>query len=435
MGLLRHAEWPLYLFAILAPLPTLWYPIHDLPLGKGSLDLLVASSFIGSVLRPGATDEPAVTAPLRWWVLCMVVLTYAALWNTALRFDLPKPLTRDNSVLADWKNYVLMLMLYLLAFRTIRTEQQARVLANCMVGVLLYMVWREMTGFVAGESFSYNRRADGPFWVMGLNSNHYAAFVSSTAALALGIAMTAGPGRRRWLHFGALAGALYPIFFAYSRGAYAAILVAVTCLAMLRSRLALVVLAIFVLSWQQVVPDTVVQRIQMTESADGELEESAAERLVVWERAKTIFSDHPVMGIGFNGFWFASQDLNLHNVHNYYLQMAAEMGTVGLVMLVALLVASARHGLRLYRRASSAFTSGLGLGLVGVTCSVAVANFFGDRFSYLEINSYLFLLLGAVDRCLALPAVASQIVPPAEEVPPTPARKNHASLSVRHGNG
>ncbi|MFV3255149.1 hypothetical protein, partial [Klebsiella pneumoniae] len=55
------------------------------------------------------------------------------------------------------------------------------------MGVVLFMVWREFSSFAAGDSFSWSRRANGPFWVCGLNANHFGAFIAHYSVLALGM--------------------------------------------------------------------------------------------------------------------------------------------------------------------------------------------------------------------------------------------------------
>jgi hypothetical protein len=56
----------------------------------------------------------------------------------------------------------------------------------------------------------------------------------------------------------------------------------------------------------------------------------------------------------------------------------------------------------LFRKAKDPFLASLGLGLAGwVVCSF-VANCFGDRWMYLQVNGYMWVLGGLVSRALAL---------------------------------
>lgn len=399
IGIARRAELPVFLFAILAPLPTLWYPIQGFPFGKDTMDLLIVSAVIGAwVQRPKFVPGGRPIAPHSGFFWLLVLVSYIAVWKVTLRFGLSLPVTKDNPVLADWKNFVMMMLLYVVVFNAVKTRQHLQTLTMIFISVVLFMVWREFSSFVAGESFSYNRRANGPFWVVGLNANHFGAFIAHYAVFALGMYAVDTNKIRRRLYLGTFIGSLYPLFYSYSRGAYVAVLAALFVLGLVRWRLLLVLLTVFMFTWAAVLPDSVVDRINTTEGEDGELEESAALRIVVWDLAKQLFSDNPIFGIGFNGFYFASEGLHLRNVHNYYLQTAAEQGIVGIVLLLALFGKAVHSGWRLYRDGDTDFFKAMGLGFVICVVAVMVTNVFGDRFSQLALGASFFVLFGMIDR-------------------------------------
>lgn len=397
-GIVWRAELPLLLYAILAPLPTLWYPTQVIPLGKDTMDLLIISGLIGGWLRSAAPDPEASR---RGFIVLFLVVAWLAVWNVTLRYGFALPISGANPVLSLWKNYTIMVLLYVVAFNALAKPQHVRWLVLTCMGVLLFMVWRELAGFAAGSSFSYGKRANGPFWIVGLNANHFGAFIAHYAALALGLYAVDTDRMRRRIYLAAFVLSLYPLFYSYSRGAYAALLVAMVVLGVLRYRFLLVVVAVLAFSWQVVLPESVVDRIQMTEGADGELEESAALRIVVWELAQRLFIENPVFGIGFSGFVWASAHLPLHNTHNYYLQTAAEQGVIGVILLLLLFGKALMSGWRLYRDGVTPFWRGLGLGFIACTFAVMITNVFGDRFSQLALGSYFFILFGAVDRAWA----------------------------------
>jgi len=408
LGILWRAELPVMLYAVLAPLPTLWYPTHDFVFGKDTMDLLIASAMLGVVVNKGGFQR----TPHLGWIVAISVYTYAALWNTTLRFGLDSPFTRSNPYLADWKNYVLMLLVYVAAFNAVRTEQHVRWLVNLSVGALLFMVQRELTGFVAGSAFSYGSRANGPFWVVGMNANHFGAFVAHIGVFALGLGLLDKHPVRRWVYLGAFAGSLYPLLFSYSRGAYLAVLAALCVFGVMRHRWLLGLVAVLAVLWQVVLPDSVVDRITMTEGEDGELEASAAGRVEVWEHARTLFLQSPIFGIGLNGFMTARAGETLTDPHNFYLKVAAEQGVVGLLLLFGMLLAFLHSAWRLQRDARTPFAAGLGYGGMGCIIAVMVTNAFGDRFSQLALGSTFFLLLGAIERMRLLQAEAPESTDP-----------------------
>jgi hypothetical protein len=77
---------------------------------------------------------------------------------------------------------------------------------------------------------------------------------------------------------------------------------------------------------------------------------------------------------------------------------------------------------RLFRRARDPLYRGLGLGLFVAMISCMIANFFGDRWTYLEITGLLWVLIAAAARATTLidsdPPAALPTVTPAVAVSP-----------------
>lgn len=414
VAMFRRPQFGVWVFCVLVMFPQLWYPIHGMPLGSMSLTLLFAATLVGSFVQPVPQAQPA---PSLWLVWLLALYSYVSLWVVSQRYGLPMPIGSDNPVFRQWQNFATMLLLYWMAFRTMRDEADLKTLALIFVVVLLLTSWREYRNFYGSASFSYERRAAGTFPMMGMAANHFGAFISNVAALCIGLAAVDRHKLRRRLYLLTFLCALYPLFFSYSRGAYAALLAAVAVVGVVRYRIVLVFLAVLAVSWQSVLPDTVVERMTMTESADGEVEESAAMRLVVWQLAQDLFADHPLVGIGFNGFYFATEGLPLRNAHNYYLTVAAEQGLVGLLLLAVLLMRALYSGWRLYRQGHSELLRAVGLGFVAYTVSMVVTNVFGDRFSQFAMGSYFWLLFGAVERARLLAKPEAQTADPRQPPP------------------
>lgn len=410
-GLFKKASVALFVYLILVIFPQFWYPTHGLPLGSYSLSMLALAAIIGGQRQRPNKDPTAFNRGLVLWV---IITSYLALWNTSLRFGLSLPITSNNDLFPQWRNFALMIGLYFAAYAAMRSEDLIRKTMMVFFWVIIVLAWRELSGFVSGDSFSYNRRSVGPFWMVGLNANHFAAFIAHFSVPAIGLLAVDDDKKRKRLYLAAFVASLYPLFFSYSRGAYVAVLFGIIVVAVLRYRSLLPFLGIFLIFWDSILPSSVVDRIQMTESPDGQIEESAALRLVVWDLAKRIFSDNPLFGIGYQGFYFASAGLPLHNVHNYYLQTAAEQGIFGLTLLAILFCRAGWSGWRLYKDGSSNFLRGMGLGFIACISAMAITNIFGDRFSQISVGSYFWIYFGLVDRARVL----AQTPPDAPPVKP-----------------
>ncbi len=394
----KRAEFSLYLLAFLAPLPVIWYQLQQFPLGKDTMDILVFGTMLGILINKKGFER----APVSGLLIVFMLSSFLAMWNTTFRFNLPLPVTTANPVLADWKNYVEMIFLYFLAYNAVKTEEHQKIMLIIMATVVLLISVREFRNFTAGEAFSYDRRAEGPFWIVGLGANHLGAFMSDYGGLLLGMFLIDKHKYRRWLYLAAAGFSVYPLFFSYSRGAYVAALAVVVVYGLIKKRSLLVLVAVLVLVWQTILPPTVVERIAMTETPSGHLESSAEERIVLWEHAKNLFAEHPVFGIGFNGFGFTMPQGALTDTHNFYMKTASEQGVIGLILLGLVLLRSFFSGWRLYRGGRSLFHQALGLGFIGCVTSLVVSNVFGDRFSYFTLGSYFWILWGTVDRAMSL---------------------------------
>lgn len=398
MSAMKRAEWALYLIAVFAPLSVVWYKLHPFPLGKDTIDILILGVLLGIIVNKGGFDR----APQAFLVVTLMVVSYIAVWNTSLRFNLPYPFTTANPVLSDWKNYAEMIFLYFLAYNALKTEELQKTMLVIVATVVLLIAVREFRNFVEGGSFSYDKRAEGPFWIVGLGANHFGAFIAHYGGLLLGMFLIDKHKYRRWLYLAAYLFALHSLFFSYSRGAYLAAAAVLVFYGLIKKRSLLVLVAVLVFTWHTVLPQTVVQRIEMTETPYGQLEESAANRMVLWEHAKQLFAEHPVFGVGFNGFGYTRPGEILTDTHNFYMKVASEQGAIGLLIIGLVLLRALASGWRLYRNGQSSFHQGLGLGFVGCSIALVITNIFGDRFSYFALGSYFWLLWGVVDRAILI---------------------------------
>jgi putative inorganic carbon (hco3(-)) transporter len=415
MSIKKQAEWALYLLAFLAPLPVVWYQLHQFPLGNSTMDILIFGTFLGIIVNKGGFER----APKTLLLATFMIVSYAALWNSTLRFNLPLPISTANPELPDWKNYVEMIFLYFLAYNALRTEAQQKTMLVIIATVVLLIAVREFRNFSEGGSFSYDKRTEGPFWILGLGANHLAAFIAEYGGLLLGLFLVDKHKYRKWLYLAAVGFSLHPLFFSYSRGAYLAVLAVIVVYGLLKKRLLLALVVALVFTWQAVLPQTVVERITMTETPEGQLESSAAERVLLWEHAEKLFAEHPVFGIGFNGFGYSRQGERLTDTHNFYMKVASEQGLIGLLLLGLVLVRALVSGWRLYRGGQSTFHQGLGFGFIGCSIAVIVTNIFGDRFSYFALGSYFWILWGMIDRAILISqeTAASPALPDKAESP------------------
>jgi O-antigen ligase len=263
-------------------------------------------------------------------------------------------------------------------------------------------------------TFDENKRSGGP---LGYGSNQTAAFLAQFAMFFWGFVKFMKRIKVKLLCYALLATTILATMYTFSRGAYLAILVSVLALAILKDRKLLVVLGIFLFTWQVVLPTAVQQRVSMTQSSNGRLEASAQERVNLWAAAKDSIASSPIVGTGYATFQLGQHTDDLSDTHNWYIKVLVETGIIGLVFAILLIQQMLALGYHLFKRAGDPLYRGLGLGLFLAVVSCAVANFFGDRWTYLEITGLLWVVVGAAVRAKELES--SEETTASDEVDPS----------------
>jgi O-antigen ligase len=395
LTILKRAEWGFFLMVALIPQPNIFYKLYDYPLGTHFLDLLFISVLIGIFInkRKFVITHNAILVGL------LLLVSYLSLWNSSTNFFLPAPVTTKNVLLVQWKSYAVMIFMYVLALNISKDESQHKILITIMAIVILFISVQSYRSFTAGISFEEESRWAGPFEVVGLNSNHLAAFIVSYCSLFLGLLLFDKSKWRRLLFLATVVFGLHPLFFSYSRGAYLAAIGVLVFFGLVKKRSLLILALILFISWQALLPSSVVDRIKMTRGRSGGLESSAAVRLDLWNHAVKLFEKNPIFGVGFGGFEFTvPKKIEFKDTHNLYLKVLSEQGIIGLSLLLLVFFMALNSGQRLFKTGRTPFQKGLGFGFLGCTVAFIITNIFGDRWSYFVLGDYFWITWGLVDR-------------------------------------
>jgi putative inorganic carbon (HCO3(-)) transporter len=395
------AEWGLLLMVALIPQPNIFYKLYDFPMGKDFLDILFLAVLIGIFVNKD-TKKFLINKNLLFIGLYLLI-SYISLWNTSMKFSLPDPITTQSDLLILWKNYAMMIFMYYLALNISKDENLHKILIMIMAIVVLFISVQSFRSFTAGISFAEERRFAGPFEAVGLNSNHFGAFIVSYCSLLLGILLFDKNKWRRLLFLAAVAFGLHPLFFSYSRGAYVAAIGVLVFFGMIKKRSLLILALILFISWQTILPPTVVERIKMTKTEEGELESSASARLDLWSHAIDVFKKNPIFGVGWGGFEFTVPERSRHTeTHSLYLKTLSEQGIIGFILLLFIFLLALRSGHKLFKTAITPFYKGLGFGFLGCVVAFIITNMFGDRWSYFVLGDYFWITWGLVDRAILM---------------------------------
>jgi O-antigen ligase len=110
---------------------------------------------------------------------------------------------------------------------------------------------------------------------------------------------------------------------------------------------------------------------------------SAIERAAHWLAGVRMFAEHPLLGVGIGNYgaaypayhprgWYAS----LEHAHNYYINVAAEAGIVGLTAYTLLAGTALWYSYAAIRRAPNRLSSAAALGVLGALIATSLHNLF-----------------------------------------------------------
>ena len=399
---LRRPQFGLYYLAFFLPLVNARYMLHAFPFGEKFVDFLLLGVFIGIVSRRAGTDW--TPTPLTAFLAVWGVMLYASLWRGSFYLNSDWPISLADPRVSDWKNYVEFFFFFLASASAIRTKKQIAGLLIAM-GVCFLMVNRDFYGTMSGRdlsSFSYDVRDAGPLG--GAGENGLAAFEAScllflTAMLGMKLKRTL-----KWAILGLIFTGVYCLLFTFSRGGYLAVLGGLLFLGVVNQRKLLILVAVLIVSWQALLPESVQQRITMTydqSDGGGTLDASAQTRVNLWADAEALIAASPVFGTGFQTYAYMGR-MEKKDTHNYYLKIIVETGAIGLLMFLYVLWRMFALGYQLYRQSDDPFLAAVGLGFSALMVGMFFANLFGDRWSYFQVDGWMWMLLGAVVRGLIL---------------------------------
>jgi O-antigen ligase len=311
--------------------------------------------------------------------------------------------TETSPVLDAVFRLSLNMLLVFIVFTAVRTRRQALGVVGAFVaGAAIAAVYGLV--FVSPEDATDAARLSS-----GLgNPNELATILVAAIALSIGLVRAlADSPLLRLAVIGAAALCLMGVVLTGSRGGLIALAVAlvgfVIIEAHVRAQLVIVIVVVALAAtgyYSYVASPELRERITASDSGSG--------RTDLWEVAWRMVQDRPVAGVGAGNFVVNSpryvlepgsisrSDLVLETprvAHNMYLQAWAELGTIGLVLLLAVagfgLVASARAS-STFERSGDVRMAAISRAVFVATMAVLAADFFGSRL----FNKELWLLLG-----------------------------------------
>jgi len=271
------------------------------------------------------------------------------------------------------------------------------------LGLVLPLAWGLLLG---ARTLGIRKLVDS--WVCHESTNPESTNlpIAILGLATMGAALLMSWSRGAWLGFAA---AFILMNLAYSRRG--AVLFALLCL---------LVASALLLASIQVLPQSIVQRItdfipylRVFDARGvkvGPANYAVVERMAHWQAAWGMFNDRPWLGVGIGNYEpvypaYALQGWPepLGHAHNYYLNIAAEAGLIGLAAYLVLWGAAFWQAWKVVQT-TEGYWRGVAAGILGVLTHLAVHNFFDNLYvhnMYLHVAMLLGLLFVAVKREIA----------------------------------
>ena len=416
-----------YLLLVVAYLP--FSKVYPLPLagitGANMTNLLIV---LGPVAWMSRRAQGRSRLRLRFPE--MLVLTFVAVASLSL-----VPAYSAGPGLGElaqtYRAWLAPILFFFFARGLVRDREDVRAVLQVLAWVAFLVAantWKE--GIDRGDRGSIDRsRVPG---VM-VQANQMGAFLVYYGVPLLAFALSARPRRKGLPYLLAFLFAARATLFTFSRGAYMAMAGGAATVVLLANPLLLVAAggagAVAAVVHPSLIPQSIRERVGATasdqsmyegENSQVSLDRSNALRLVLWQGALRMITEHPFVGVGVGRFQqlirvytdFPLKPEDPHDAHNAFLLQAAEMGVPSTLLLFLIFFVWGRTALRLRFRRRHPVDRRLALAFLGTLAGVTLSCMFGSRFSD-EALVGLFWMMGG------LVVVVARL----REPPPLPRRR------------
>jgi len=390
-----NVRWALMLVVFLLPLRNVIDRIQIYPFANQFIDILLGGILIGGFFNKRTA---ALKTPEQSSITTIAIITVFYLLFSLLRggFFLYGGFNFDvhDSRIQDWKNFSLMPVLLFLTFKNSINKKEIWTILGVMCCSMFLVDFYTIHQIQEHSGLLGREQIRGTFQFLG--PNEVAAFFNEYTIIIMSVLYALKKGRNKWLLLILILVNIYSITFLYSRGAYAGLMMGMLILFSFKDKKLLIPLFLVLLLWQSVLPQNVIDRIKETKTQSGALDESSQRRIDIWQQAFDYVKSSPIVGIGFGSF--RRLGLDLQDTHNIYIKILTEQGLIGIIIFFMTVFFFIKQGWQLYKKGDDDLSRALGLGFFCCIFVMMVNNFFGDRWSYLEPNAYLWVFAGLVAR-------------------------------------
>lgn len=345
--------------------------------------------------------------PLKWHFMFFFTALTVALFIGELHDS--SQMVEDFTAL---KTNIFYMLFYFLYYHAVRDVRSIRILFGVLLLVTLvvslHAIRQALDYGIA--TYSETHRASGPFASDYRGANFAAAFFIIFVPMFFSVFLLyKSKPMYRLIALGCSILGVMAAFFTFSRQAYFILAALFLLQASRRNVLLGFVLGLTVLSYEAWAPNSVIERLNMTEETDShgeqKLDRSTESRFLIWEGAKQLIVERP-WGIGLNHFTREIgkyvADFEHFDAHNGYVLVLTETGFFGLVTLLWLFWGLLRLAHRVTKLDTSEETRLLGYTFVVSVIGAMLTNLFGSRIFNGEVMGNFWIFAGLVARYYTL---------------------------------
>ncbi len=398
----------IYVFVFFLPLQNILDYVVDFPLGKDINDLLIFAMLIRWVIDKRRNNEvffrrTSLDIPL----LLLAIWTLLEVWRGAVYLGVPLTILPLDSRVMAWKNYLLPFIIYYIIVNNIKDFNKVKILTFIMIGSIL-MLDRNFYSIIRYANTShYSTELTYVGTPSSLSGNFLGIFLASYSIFLVTLFLYDNNKWRKIAYGGIGAISYYCIMFLFSRSGYLASAVSWAFIGLAKDKRILIALVILGFFWQTFLPVSVRERIEMTKTEEG-YDGTTSERLGMWQQAEAMIDQNPLFGAGFD----VTRNINItdggytdyvwHSFHNNYLQTLAELGYIGLLLIITIFILGFRCGWQLFKIANDGFSTALGLGMCACVLATMTGNITGGYWQFYNIIGFYWVFLGLVVKSTIL---------------------------------
>lgn len=418
--------------ALVKPQTALYLICFSVPFGSllsinlGGISVGITDALLVLALVAWAARFIAFREPATWPRLALPTALFAGIAAFSLLQAPSLPLAAKE--LAKWVEFAAILFVVANVVSHSNRPSQALIACLLLAGIAQAALGAYQFLTRSGpEFFAFGRflRAYGTFE----QPNPFGAYMGLSAPLALALLLHARaheiPAWLKWLALGGLTAIGAGLVMSGSRGAWLGAGAALGIVTVVHGRRGQIVLLIVILlialagtvGGAALVPDQVIERITGILPLIGGLRTGGdvrsvevtdanyanLERLAFWQAAADMWAEHPWLGVGIGNYQAAypayslpKWRMSLGHAHNYYLNIAAETGLLGLCAYLVLWMMVIWKLARTALCAPSAYTKALALGALGVVVHASVHNLVDNLWVH-HMYLHVAIVLGMVE--------------------------------------